>query len=361
MPILKGEVLGPKFTTAVISDSDDRVHFVPIKHTIGDYFLAQIDDKYFAFTLKGKRILTHRSKTGMGKSFQMIQYDTTNSHCLKPTTKELEIMLSENSLGKLDRQKFEILSILARREKKNFGKWSVGAKDFDTEGEAYDYLNSLEEKTVPGKDENGKPCRIILEVKHNVHSIEDLALVFEKQNGEFPEKVKEIKAYLDSLDIKHIVTPIRNVTDFIEHDLITEDAGFLGEGVARIQRLDGTLREVTNVPVKPKGNTMKYMVVALVVVIGVVGVYALSESGALKGITDFTDNLGTIQEGFKGLPSPTQGIQRASSGGVDYSDAALQSKYPDCSVLRDDINAGVIDYNKLSSTMQGFIDVCPTE
>lgn len=359
MPILKGEVLGTKFTTAVISDSDDRVHFVPIKHTIGDYFLVQIDEKYFAFTLKGKRILTHRSKTGIGKSFQMIQYDTSNSHCLKPTTKELEVMLSENSLGKLDRQKFEILSILARREKKNFGKWSVGKRDFETEKEAKDYLENLDDKTIPGKDENDKDVKIILEVKHNIHSMEELALVFEKEKGEFPAKVKEIKAYLDSLDINHIVTPIRNVTDFIEHDLITEDSGFLGEGMARVQRLDGTLREVTNVPVKPKGNMMKYLVVALVIGIGVAGVYALSESGALDGVTDFMDNLSTIQEGFKGLPSPTQGIQRSSSGGIDYSDAAIMAKYPDCNSLESDINTGLVDYNKLSSQMQGFIDSCP--
>lgn len=358
MPILKGEVLGSKFTTAVISDSDDRVHFVPIKHTIGDYFLAQIDDKYFAFTLKGKRILTHRSKTGLGKAFQIVQYDTSNTHCLKPTTKELEIMLSENSLGRLDRQKFDILSILARREKKNFGKWSVGKKDFDTEAEAKAYLESLEDKKVDGVDENGKPVKILLEVKHNIHSIQELALVFEKEKGEFPEKVKEIKAYLDSLDIKHIVTPMRNITEFIEDDLIAEDSGFLGEGVARAQRLDGTLREVTNVPVKPKGNMMKYMVVALVIGIVIAGGYALSESGALDGVTDFMDNLGTIQEGFKGLPAPGQ-IQRSSSGGVDYSDAAIMSKYPDCNSLESDINAGLVDYNKLSTQMQGFIDSCP--
>jgi len=361
MPILKGEVLGPKFTTAIISDSDDRVHFVPIKHTIGDYFLVQIDDKYFAFTLRGKRILTHRSKTGIGKSFQIIQYDTSNTHCLKPTTKELEIMLKENSLGKLDRQKLDILSILSRREKSNFGKWSVGKKEFETEKEANDYLAGLKERDehwVEESDENNKKVKAFLTVKHNIHSIDDLALIFEKQKGEFPEKVKEIKSYLDSLDVKHIVTPLRNITEFIEHDLVTEDSGFLGEGMSRVQRLDGTLREVTNVPVKPKGNMMKYMVVALVIGIVIAGGYALNESGALKGITDFTDNLGTIQEGFKGLPAPGQ-IQRASSGGVDYSDTAIMNKYPDCNALEDDINSGLVDYNKLSTQMQGFIDSCP--
>ncbi len=356
MGLLKGQVLTPKWTTAEITDSNDNIWFVPIKHTIGDKFLVEIDNNYYAFTLKNKRVLTNKSKTGLGKYFQIIQFDTSNTHCLKPTTKELEIMLKENSLGKLDRQKFDILSILARREKGNFGTWSVGEMDFETEQEAKDYLDSLDEKFVLKKDKNGKEEKVFLQIKHNIHSIDDLYQVFEKQAGEFPEKVKEIKRYLDSLDIRHIVTPLRPITEFITSDLIAEDASFLGEGMARAQRLDGTLRAVTNVPVKPKGNMMKYMIVAFVIVIGVLGVYALSESGALDGITDFTDNLGTIQEGFKGLPAPGQ-IQRGGSG-ADYSDASIMAAYPDCDSIRTGINEGTVDYNKLSSNMKSLVDTC---
>ena len=358
--ILKGEVLGPKWTTAEISDSNDNLYYFPIKHTIGDHFLCEIDNQYFAFSLKNKRILTHKSKTGIGKYFQIIQYDTSNTRCLKPTTKELELMLKENSLGKLDREKFEILSILARREKKNFGTWSVGEEVFENEKDAVNYLASLEDKTITKTDRNGKAIQEELKVIHNVHSIAELAKIFEAEEGEFPKKVKEIKKYLNSLDVREIVTPLRPITDFITNDLIAEDPGFLGEGMARAQKLDGTLREVTNVPVKPKTNTMKYLVVALIIGIVIAAVFGLNESGALKGVTDFVDNLSTIQEGFKGLPSPTQGIQRSNTGGVDYSDASLMSKYPDCNAMLVDINAGTIDYNKLSSQMQGFIDNCPS-
>lgn len=356
MGLLKGQVLTPKWTTAQISDANDNVWFVPIKHTIGDKFLCEIDNNFYAFTLKGKRVLTNKSKTGLGKYFQLIQFDTSNTHCLKPTTKELEIMLKENSLGKLDRQKFDILSILSQREKPNFGKWSVGNRDFDTEKDARKYLDSLDEKFIVEQDENGKDEKVFLEVKHNVHSIEDLHRIFEAKEGEFPEQVKEVKRYLDSLDIRHIVTPLRNITEFIHKDLVAEDSSFLGEGMARAQRLDGTLRAVTNVPVKPKGNMMKYMIVGLVIGIGALGVYALTESGALDSVFEFTDNLGTIQEGFKGLPAPGQ-IQTGGSG-ADHSDASIMSAYPDCESLETAINAGTVDYNKLSSNMKSLVDTC---
>jgi len=101
------------------------------------------------------------------------------------------------------------------------------------------------------------------------------------------------------------------------------------------------------------------LVIAMMVVMGGAGVYIAYDSGAFDGVSEFTGNLSTIQEGFKGLPSPTAGIQRQQTGGVDYSDAALMAKYPDCNSMTVDINAGTIDYNKLSSTMQGFIDSCP--
>lgn len=347
MGFLKGQVLTPKFTTAEITDSDDRIYYVPIKHTIGDYFLAEIDGKYFAFSLHNARRLTHRSKSGLGKSFQIIQYDTSHFSSINPTTKELELMLKKNSIGKVDRRLHNILSILARREKDTFGKYIVGKNVFETKTEAEQYC---EESNTPTE-----------EIRHDVHSINDLVEIFKKEEGEFPDQVREINKYLKALDIDHIVTPVRKITEFITDDLIATKPSFLGESVARYQRLDGTLREVTNVPVKPKGNMTKYMIIAFVGIIGVLGAYALSESGTLDGLFEFTDNLSTIQEGFKGLPAPGQ-FQSSGAGkvvgGVDYSDASIMSKYPDCTSMQAAVNAGTLDYNKLSTTMKSLFDTC---
>jgi len=293
--------------------------------------------------MKNARILTNRTNTGIGKSYQVIQYDTSHFSSLNLLTKELEHVIKLNGLGRIDRQKHGVLSVLTNRENLDFGRWKVGDKIFDTKKEAETYYNGLIDK----RD---------ITVKQIIHDIDDLIKIFEKEEGDYPDQVREIKAYLETLDIKHIVTPVRPVTDFITDDLIATSSSFLGEGVARAQRLDGTLRAVTNVPVKTKGNLMKYMIIGLIVGIGALGVYALSESGSLDGLYAFTDNLGTIQEGFKGLPAPGQ--FQTGGAGADYSDANIQSSYPDCDSLTTAINAGTVDYNKLSSNMKSLVDSC---
>lgn len=361
--LLKGQVLTPKFTTVEITDSDDRIHYVPLKHTIGDYFLVEIEGKFFAFTMKNARILTHRSKSGLGKAFQVIQYDTSNFSSLSPTTKELELMLHKNSLPKMDRRMHNILQILARREKNDFGMYQVGEEMFETEKDAQKYLNSLseEQRKWTYVDSDGDEVTEKLKVTHNVHSIDELVKVFEAEKGEFPDQVREIKKYLKGLDVDYIVTPLRRITDFIQRDLIATDPTFLAEGITRYQRMDGQIHDVTNVPVKPKSNIMKYMMFLMPVIIGVLIIFIGMSEGWFDDIIAFTDNLGTIQEGFKGLPAPGQfqsGTAGKVVGGIDYSDAAIQSAYPSCEAITEAINSGILDYNKLTESMKGLVDTC---
>ena len=359
LPILKGSVQTPKFTTAEITDSDDRIHYVPIKHTIGEYFLTEIDGKYFAFSMKGARILTYRSKSGIGKSFQVIQYDTSHYASLSPTTKELELMLEANSLPKMDRTMFDIFSILARREGKDFGKYMVGERVFDTKKQAQKYFEGLKNKFTIENEGLENEKKIHIEIKHNIHQIQELVKIFEDEKGEFPDQVREIKKYLTELDKDEIVTPLRRITDFIQETLIATIPSFLGESAARIQRLDGTLREVTNVPIKPKGNLGKYMLILMPVVIGGLLIAMGVSEGWFDGIIDFIENLGVIQEGFKDTGLGNIGtIQQKNTGGADYSDATLMATYPDCTSMTDAINGGTLDYNKMSSSMKGLVDTC---
>jgi len=349
MAILNGkDLLSSKFITAEISDSSDRLHYVPIKNSIGDYFIADLDGQLFAFTMKNARILTHRRT--LTKSFRVVQFDTSHYSSLKPETKALELVLQKNALPTVDRMLYDVLRVLGRREKENFGKYQVGEKIFDTEKQAKKYYHSLDEDTIKAND---------IEIKYNIHSIDELIKIFDGKEGEFPEQVKRIKNYLAELDVKEVVTPVRKITDFISNDLIATSPSYLGGMLQQYHRVQGELRVITNRPEKPTTSYMKFLVVALIIGMGSFAVFIAYDSGAFKGIEDFAENLGTIQEGFKGLPSPTQGIQRSSTGGIDYSDAAIQSKYPDCNALKVDIQSGVVDYNKLSSATQGFIDTCP--
>jgi len=317
MGVLTGrDLLTAKYITAEITDSEDRVHYVPIKHTIGDYFIADLDGKIFAFTLKNARILIHRRT--MTKSFRVIQYDTCHYSSIKSETKELQLLLEKNALPKINRLLHNILRVFARREKKPFV--------------AHDINKLVEEFS---KEES----------KH-------------KKNSKYADEILNIKKYLEELDIDKIVTPVRKITEFITDDLIATSPSFLGELLPRYQRLDTEHKKITNTPVKGTGGIIKLMVIAFACVAIVLGVVVAADQGVFDGISEFGSSFSELGKGLQGLPSPTQGFQQAGVG-ADYSDATIQNKYPNCDALRTDINNGLVDYNKLSSTIKNFVDTCP--
>jgi len=307
MGVLSGrDIMTAKFITAEITDSEDRIHYVPIKHSIGDFFIADLDGKFFVFTLKNARILTHR--VTMTRSFRVIQFDTSHYSSLRPETKELELLLAKNSLPKMSGMLHNVLRVLARREKHEF-----------------------------------KP-----------HSIIDLVSEFADKQGEYPEEVRNIKNYLLELDVDTIVTPVRKVTDFIQEDLIATSPSFLGELVPRIQRLDNEHRKITNTPIKGTGGMLKLAVIVLMAIVIAVGVFYASEQGMFDGVMSTIDSLGTVGEGLSGLPSPTQGFQTTGAG-MDFSDAAIQAQYTP-EELQVAVNNGEVDYNKLSSNMKEMLE-----
>lgn len=287
---------------------------MPIKHSIGDYFIVDLDGKMFAFTLKNARILIHRRT--LTKSFRVIQYDTCHYSSLKPETKDLELLLQKNALPKINRLLHNILRVLARREKEDF--------------HAHDIKKLVDEFAKHGDD-----------------------------NPKYLEEVKNIKKFLEELDVEKIVTPVRKITDFLTEDFIATSPSFLGELLPRYQRLDTEHKKITNTPIKSTSGIMKIIVIALMAVIIVVGLVYAIDQGVFDGVADFIENIGTLGEGFSGIPSPLQGIQ--TKGVQDYSDDVIMTKYSGCETLKPAINSGEIDYNKLSANMKSLIDSCPDE
>src|SRR3990167_1622422 len=194
-------IYSSKWITAEISDGSSRLHFVPIKHTIGDYFVAQINKQLYAFRIDGSRIKTYRQT--LVKSFRVLQYDTTHYLPISSETKELELVLQKNSLPKTNDLLFKIFKLLGRREKSEF---------------------------IP-------------------HQLKDLVKELEANEAKYPEQVKNIKIYIESLGVDQIVTPVRRIADFIEDDLIATSPSFLGEGLTHYQRLDFEHKKVTNSPI----------------------------------------------------------------------------------------------------------------
>jgi len=307
MAILNGrDQLTSKYITAEITDSEDRIHYIPIKHSIGNYFLADLNGTVFAFTLKDARVLTHY-KT-LTKSFRVIQYDTSHYSSLKPEIKEIELMLKKNALPKLDKTAYKVLSVFAKREKSKF----------------------------------------------EPHNIIELLDVVSKKSGEFPNEVRQIKEYLDELNVEQIVTPVKKITEFIHNDLIATSPSYLGGLLQQYHRSNSEIKQMTNSPVKGAANIMKLAVLILMSVVIVGGVAYAYDQGVFDGVSDFTNSMSTIGDGLGGLPSPTQGFVTPGTGN-DYSDATIQAKYTP-EELKVAVNNGEVDYNKLSSNMKDMLD-----
>src|SRR5690242_9383808 len=125
MGILSGrDSLSAKFTTAIITDSSNRMYYVPIKHVLGDFFLAEIEGQLYCF-----QIVSSREKTFRGKgqrSYKVLWYDTNHMMPISPeNNKELEIVLRENALPKVDNMLLATFKHLGNREKHDQRKFET--------------------------------------------------------------------------------------------------------------------------------------------------------------------------------------------------------------------------------------------
>ena len=296
MGVLHGrDMLSSKWITAIISDASHRVHFVPIKHTIGDYFITDIDGDVYAFKIDGRRILQYRES--MVKTFRILQYDISHHLPLGAETKELEIILELNKLPKVDGMLANIFKILGSKERGDF-------------------------------------------VSHKLAELIDRIQGYEKVeaqnalNAKYSKDALNMINYLDHLDITEIVTPLRKVSEFIQEDLIATDPKFMGTVVSSYQRTDMEHKKVTNTPLASKQAWIKF--VAIFMAIGMVGAvgFIIYDGGHLDSM-------------MGGMSMPTLGM---------ISDDVIMSQYPDAESLRVAVDNGTVDYDKLSSVAQSIVD-----
>ena len=296
MGVLHGrDLLSSKWITAIISDASHRVHFVPIKHVIGDYFITDIDGDVYAFKIDGRRILQYRES--MVKTFRILQYDITHHLPLSSESKELEIILELNKLPKVDGMLANIFKILGSKERGNFVSHKLS--------ELIDRISGYE-KTEARNELNEKYSR---------------------------DAVNMIN-YLDHLDVKEIVTPLKKVSEFIQEDLIATDPKFMGTVVASYQRTDMEHKKVTNTPIQSKQAWIKFL--AIFCAIGMVGAigFVIYDGGHLDSM-------------LGGMSMPTLG---------QLDDTMIMNKYPDAESLRIAVDSGEVDYDKLSSVAQAIVD-----
>ncbi len=255
MGVLHGrDIMSGKFITAIISDSANRLHFVPIKHQLGDYFLTELDNQLFVFKIDGRRIKTYRQT--LTKAFSILQYDTTHFLPISDEIPELELMLKKNSLHKVDGMLFSIIKILGKKEKQN------------------------------GKFEH--------------HEIKKMLEDIGEKKDEYSEETRNMLTYLDHLKIDKIVTPVKRLSEFLEGDLLATDPKFYATVASFHERADKGNQVITNAAIGAKTAWLKIiLVVMMIAMIGFV-LYFAYDQGWFDSLTDLTKGL----EGIGGIPSP---------------------------------------------------------
>lgn len=285
MGVLSGkDIFNSKWITAIITDSSSRVFFIPVKKTLGDYFVTELEGQEYVFRLDGSRLKTWRQTAA--RSFRVIFYDTTHYMPIHTANNvELERILKLNSLKKVDYTLFKVFKLLGHREKKDF----------------------------------------------TVHKLQDMIDELSEQQDEYSEAVQNMTAYLNNLNIQEVVTPLRNIAEFIEEDLITTDPKFLGTVISSYQRTDVEHKKMTNSPTTAKIAWMKIIgIMAMIIAIVAVG-WIVWDSGMLNNIV------------------PTFTTPGNSSD-------ELMKKYPTPEALKAAVDRGEVDYNKLPPDMKKTVD-----
>lgn len=293
MTILTGkDIFSSKYITAEITDASNQLHYVPIEHTLGDYFLTDIDGKMYCFKIEGRRIKTWRRHKKIAKSFRVLQYDTNHYMPVSAEDlRELELVLKENGLPRVNANLWKVLKLLARKEDPN--------KQF---------------------------------IEHDLRVLMDEV---SEHATRYPEEAKVLIKFLEDLGPKQIVTPVKKVSEFLEDDLITTDPGFLGDVISHFQRTDIEHKKISNTPVSAKGHWLK--VIAVVMVIGLIGgiIVMLWQQGYFEGFS------------LPGLPS---------LGGQENTPEYWTNRYSTPEALKADIDAGRIDYNDLPPEIKRMVD-----
>jgi len=288
------DLYSPKWINAEIDDAAGRRWIVPIKYTVGDYFLTDIEDQLYVFEIDHAVIKTYRG-TGL-RSIKYLNYDTTHYRPISEKCKELEIILKKNSLPRVNNVMSNVFKVLGKREKKNF----------------------------------------------TPHSISELLEELGKHTDEYGEQVKNIILYLKELNIEEIVTPLRGISNFIEDDLKATKPAFLGSIVSHYQRVDLEHKKVTNTPIGPKTAWMK--IIMLVMLVGIIGfvIYFMWSEGYLDSVTD-------IGSAFDQFQMPSIGPPPGTSENI-------MDQYKTPEELRAAIDRGEVDYDSLPTGIQKMVD-----
>lgn len=273
------DVYSPKYTTADIQ-STDRVWFVPIKYLIGDLFITELDGLLYCFQMDGTRIKTYRH-LGI-RSFRKIYYTIAHNHPISAEkVKELEIILTKNSLPNMSNNLFSVFKNLKNKEK---------------------HLKTGETFTP--------------------HVISKMIEEIQSRPNKNPEIADNLEQFCKNLGTEEIVTPVKAITEYFEHDFKATNPQYMGNVMNASNMTDKVRKKITNMPETGKTPWLKMM--AILMLIGIVGglAYYAYSSGAFSHMIPQIGGTppSTAGDIMKQYPDPTQLKQAIIDGKVKYND-----------------------------------------
>lgn len=311
------DLFSTKFLNAVINGGQ-RFFVIHIKQYLGNnFFLAKIERKFYLFKIDPARIkLYHHFGV---QNVAKIDYELSNYNPIdEKQIADLEKILNDNSLSKVDRKMFKLFDILGRREKLNAD-------------------GTLKEP----------------------HKLEELLAEATEYKGD-DEAVLEIIEYMRHLDVKQIVTPVKRLSEFLYKDLKEPDPGFADQLLNRSIATDKENKRMTNIPVDGRSPLLKIVLVLLLVGL-VVGVIAYGfQTGQFSHILPsfgggFTPSATTFTPPGSSVPVVVSGPLSQTSPVGDWAKA-----YPTPQSLETAINSHQIACTQLPKEVKDMVNTLPS-
>ena len=302
--MLSKQLYSTKYVNAEIRETGEkRLHIRHIKYKIGGFWLTKIGQFYYLFRLNDE---VYRTKENGSQNVEVVTYTTDHYLPLNNTLKGLEMCLEENDINKIDPMMANIFKELAKQEKK------IGKNGKFTPHDLEKMIKEVSEYEKSG-----------------------LGKIIPKNEQIYLIKKKSILNYLHSIDKKQIVTPIRDISNFIEGDVRQTDPQFLANIALSLGSIDYENKKVTNQNVAKNRPWLKYAAIGiiLIMIVGLI-MYAYQNH--------WFDTITTIGQGFQGLPNPVGGLRPADN----KDDAYYMANYTP-EELRAAIDRGEINENNL--------------
>lgn len=287
---------------------------------IGDYFVVDnINNQTYVFKLDGARIKT--TKQRVARPFQTVDYDISHYLPISSDNKLIELTEKINSLPRISGKLHNILKILGRTEKDDFGKYVVKDVVFDSKEAAEKYKEK----------ENIKDP-----VEFRMHNLVKLVETLSNSKEKYQKEIAEMMNYFARLNVDQIVTPLRRLSDFIEDDLKTTDPRYGGAIFDAAIEADNENRKITNSPKTAKKSLFMLVAIPLILILVGVVIYQAYELGMFDNIWS------SIQPSFGAA-----------------SDDQIMQQYPNCPSLRAAVDSGKVNYDSLSKAVQDVYNSCP--